>query len=79
MNLKAIAIVMVLGFLVACDQAPSGPTTEDFNNERQALMKDQGKPKPPVRVAQAADKSADGAKFGILVDGYTYDRTTSKQ
>jgi Tfp pilus assembly protein PilP len=75
-NLKTTAFVMVVGFLVACDQPPTGPTTADFNAEREALIASQkaSKRKPPAKVAQAG-AGEEEADFGILVDGFTYDRT----
>jgi Tfp pilus assembly protein PilP len=69
-------LLIALAVLVSCDEAPTGPTTEDFNNERQALMANLKKNKRPPKAAvepvvQADPRSPD---FASVAGGYSYER-----
>jgi Tfp pilus assembly protein PilP len=57
-KIKAIGMTIALAVLVGCDEAPTGPTTEDFSKEREALMtKQKTKRKAPARSAPPAPKA----------------------
>lgn len=79
--MKSKAILMSIAMLVtiACDDAPQGPSTEDFNQERRALM-------ARVEAKKAGGKSSKAAVplpaaepttpiFGALAGAFSYDRT----
>jgi Tfp pilus assembly protein PilP len=73
---KAILALTALIVLAGCDDGPKGPTTEDFNREREALMaKVKAKKKATKPVAQTAPAAPVEPTFGAIGSGYTYDRT----
>ena len=75
-NSKAIAVMVALLFLASCDDSPQGPTTQDFNREREALM-------ARVKTKKAVEKKAEKvvsqapveATFGGYAGTFSYDRT----
>jgi Tfp pilus assembly protein PilP len=73
------AILTLIAFLVlaGCDDAPRGPTTEDFSRERKALMAKVTAKKKSVVISetQAARAEPTEPAFGAIGAGYTYDRT----
>jgi Tfp pilus assembly protein PilP len=72
LTLTLIALLVLAG----CDDPPRGPTTEDFNREREALM---AKVKAKKGAAKSAKQTAPAEPmeptFGAIGGGYTYDRT----
>jgi Tfp pilus assembly protein PilP len=70
-------MLIALAVLVSCDEGPTGPTTQDFNSERAALMANKDKPKRAPAAAAAAQPDGNTAdpNFGTIVGGYNYDRT----
>ena len=77
MKFKVILTLTALLVLAGCEDPPRGPTTEDFNRERDALMaKVTAKKKDAGRtVKQAAPAEPMEPAYGSFGDGYTYDRT----
>ena len=80
MRFKAISTLIALLFLVSCDDGPTGPTAQDFNAERDALMTSvKAKKKASAKKAKAAKpvKAADpmDPTFGSYAGAFTYDRT----
>lgn len=77
MRFKVTLTLTALLVLVGCNDAPRGPTTEDFNREREALMaKVKAKKKQEAKAPKpAAPAEPMGPVFGALGSGYTYDRT----
>lgn len=78
MKFNAIAIFVGLLVLAGCDSgAPQGPTSEDFNKERDALMANlNATKKPPQQVAAvaAAEQDPEAMGFGSYHGGFVYDR-----
>jgi Tfp pilus assembly protein PilP len=74
---KAILTLIAFLVLAGCDDAPRGPTTEDFNRERTALMAKVTAKKKAVAESgkQAAPAEPMEPTFGSIGAGYTYDRT----
>jgi Tfp pilus assembly protein PilP len=74
-----MAILTLIAFLalLGCDDAPTGPTTEDFNRERESLVAKVKAKKKAVKKAAAQAPAAAPMEpaFGALGGGYTYDRT----
>ena len=77
MRFKAILTLIAFLVLAGCDDAPRGPTTEDFSRERKALMakvtakkKSAAKPGTPAAPAEPMEPA-----YGSFGGGYTYDRT----
>jgi type IV pilus assembly protein PilP len=53
-RIKAIGILIALAVLVSCDEGPTGPTTEDFSKERDAMVaKQEAKRQAPPKAAPA--------------------------
>ena len=75
MRIKAIGILIALAVLVSCDEAPTGPTTEDFSKERAALMaKQKGKKRAPAAAAPAVAKAEPTTPdFAATAGGFTYE------
>jgi len=73
---EAIAIFVGLLVLAGCEAGPTGPTTEDFNHEREALMANlEAKKIPPKPVAEVAAQHDEGeSAFGSVGTDFTYDR-----
>jgi len=74
-SIKAIGMLIALAVLVSCDEGPTGPTTEDFSKERDALMAQQ-KPKrraPPSAKPAAAEAEAPAPDFAAIAGGFTYE------
>jgi Tfp pilus assembly protein PilP len=74
------AILTVIAFLVltGCDDAPRGPTTEDFSRERKELLAKVAKKKKSTAkagVAKTAPAEPVEPAFGAVGTGFTYDRT----
>jgi Tfp pilus assembly protein PilP len=71
---KAIGTLIALLVLAGCESGPTGPTTEDFNNERKALMASlEAKKKPPTAPApKPAGKPAE-PDFAAIDGGFSYD------
>jgi Tfp pilus assembly protein PilP len=74
---KAILTLIAFLVLAGCDDAPRGPTTEDFSRERKDLMakvkaKKKSGVKPEAKVV-AAEPIA--PTFGAMGGTFTYDRT----
>jgi len=73
---KAMAMMVALLFLASCEQNTHGPTTEDFNRERDALAA-RVKTKKPVAQAPAAAVVAQAPPtenvFGGVSGGFVYD------
>jgi Tfp pilus assembly protein PilP len=74
---KAILTLIAFLVLAGCDDAPRGPTTEDFGRERKDLMakvkaKKKAAKKTAVKVVQADPVAP---TFGVVGAGFTYDRT----
>jgi Tfp pilus assembly protein PilP len=73
-RIKAIGMLIALAVLVSCDEGPTGPTTEDFSKEREALMAKQKakRRKPAAAAAKAEPMEPD---FVATADGFTYEST----
>jgi len=73
---NAIAIFVGLLVLAGCEPGPQGPTTEDFNNEREALMANLNAKKTPPKKAPAPEVVPDTSSedFASYAGGFTYDR-----
>jgi Tfp pilus assembly protein PilP len=75
---KAIGLLIALLLLASCDEAPTGPTSQDFNAEREELMaKVEAQKKAPKKVAAATPVPVDPTlpTFGAFGSGFVYDRT----
>jgi Tfp pilus assembly protein PilP len=74
---EAIAIFVGLLVLAGCEAGPTGPTTEDFNQEREALMANLNAkkipPKPAADVVVAGQDPA-ASVFGSTGGKFDYDR-----
>jgi len=73
-TLTLIAFLVLAG----CDDAPTGPTTEDFGRERSELMaKVKAKKKSTAKAAvrPAAPVAPVGPVFGAVGTGFRYDRS----
>jgi Tfp pilus assembly protein PilP len=71
-------MLIALLVLASCDQGPTGPTTEDFNREREDLMakvkaKKERVAAKPVQPVATADPMK--PTFGSYGGAFTYDRT----
>jgi Tfp pilus assembly protein PilP len=68
-------MLIALAVLVGCDEGPTGPTTEDFLKEREALMaKQKAKRRAPAGAAPAAAKAAPAMPdFVAIAGGFTYE------
>jgi Tfp pilus assembly protein PilP len=73
-RIKATGLLIALAVLVSCSEGPTGPTTEDFNNERQALMANVSKKKPPKAAQPAVEADPMAPEFASVGSGYTYQR-----
>ena len=78
MRFKAILTLIAFLVLAGCDDAPRGPTTEDFGRERSEMMakvkaKKKSAAKPAVR--SVAPVAPVGPVFGSVGTGFTYDRS----
>jgi hypothetical protein len=71
----AVAVLAVAG---CQDDMPTGPTTADFDNQRnelQARLKQQkGGQKVAIAKPQRAAVAPEGSGFGVAVAGFSYDR-----
>jgi Tfp pilus assembly protein PilP len=74
---KAVLTLIAFLALVGCDDAPTGPTTEDFNRERESLMAKVEAKKRSVKKTASQAPAAEPMEpaFGSLGAGYTYDRS----
>jgi Tfp pilus assembly protein PilP len=74
---KAILTLIAFLVLAGCDDAPRGPTTEDFGRERKALAaKVAAKKKSAARRAvRTVPAEPVGPTFGAIGTGFTYDRS----
>jgi len=75
-GVRALGLAVALLLLAACaDEKPLGPTTQQFNEERQALVAklDKGKGKAKAGGKRAAAAPGDPAGFGAVADGFSYD------
>jgi len=72
---QAIAFFVALLVLAGCEQGPTGPTTEDFNDERKALMANlKTERKAPAEKAPAtAEAGAADPGVGGFGRAYSYD------
>jgi Tfp pilus assembly protein PilP len=72
---KAMGTFIALMVLAGCESGPTGPTAEDFNNERKALMASlENKKKPPEKVAAVQHAGAPvEPDFGGIGGSFTYD------
>ena len=76
MRFKVILTLTALLVLAGCDDPPRGPTTEDFNRERDALMaKVKAKKKAAKPAKQTAPAEPMEPAFGAIGGTYNYDRT----
>jgi len=74
-RLEAIAILVALLVLVGCEEGPTGPTSQDFNNEREALMASlKAQKKPPKPVAPVPESKEQDGTFAVYGTGFSYDR-----
>jgi len=79
-RIKATGIIITLAVLAlaGCEAEPTGPTKQDFSNERKALMsnleKTKNRPAKPVQVAKAAPDTS-SPDFGATGTGFSYDPT----
>ncbi|MBW2289386.1 MAG: pilus assembly protein PilP [Deltaproteobacteria bacterium] len=75
MRIKAIGMLIALAVLVSCDEGPTGPTTEDFSKEREALVARQKvKRRAPASAAPAAAKVGPMTpEFAATAGGFTYE------
>lgn len=78
-GIAATVALAVLAVLVGCSEPPAtGPTTQDFAKERDALAarvkKKQGQPQPSASATPAAEAAAEKeGGFAALDDDYRYD------
>jgi Tfp pilus assembly protein PilP len=74
---KAILTLIAFLVLAGCDDAPKGPTTEDFSRERKAVMAKvtAGKKAESRAVKRVAPAEPMAPAFGSIGAGFTYDRT----
>lgn len=74
---QALGVVLAVSILAACgEETPLGPTTEQFNKERQALVSQLEKGKGKGRGAAARKAAAEpgvGAGFASNAREFTYD------
>ena len=77
MRFKAILTLIAFLVLAGCDDAPRGPTTEDFSRERKALMAKVTKKKKSAAktAAKTAPVEPVVPAFGAVGTGFTYDRS----
>lgn len=78
MRITAMALALALLALPGCkDDAPPGPTTQDFNQAREAAAEKGGKehkaPKAPVARRPKAKPGPDEGSFATVEHGYHYD------
>ena len=75
MRSKAIWVLIALLVLAGCDDGPTGPTTEDFNSEREALIaKVNAKKAAPKAAPRPAPVEPVVPTFGTVEVRFTYDR-----
>lgn len=82
-RLALLGLIAALGVVVGCGDAPSGPTTTEFNQKRAALKakvdaKKQRQAKAGKRPAPATTKVASkgpGGGFAAIDQDYVYDPT----
>ena len=73
MRIKAIGMLIALAVLVSCDEGPTGPTTEDFSKEREALMaKQKAKKRRPAAAAVAKAEPVE-PDFVATAGGFAYE------
>ena len=78
MRFKATLTLIAFLVLAGCDDAPMGPTTEDFGRERSELMakvKAKKMSKAKAAVRPVAPVAPVGPVFGAVGTGFTYDRS----
>ncbi len=78
MKFRTAAMATVLLALVGCQEEVTGPSTSDFDKEREALMaRLQKKKSSNEPAAQAAKPAAEpsGPGFGAVDQTFAYDRT----
>ena len=75
---QALGVAIAVCVLAGCgEERPLGPTTEEFNKERQALASklDKGKGKGPARKTDAPAAAGAGGGFAALGGEFSYDPT----
>ena len=77
-RVRALGVAIAACALAGCeDERPLGPTTQEFNQEREALVaklgNEPGKAKPAARKANAP--AAEGAGFAADAGDFSYDPT----
>ena len=76
--MRRVTLSLVLIAAVGCEEAATGPTTAEFNQEREALKQRAAqkseRAKAPTQVASATPAAATGDLGGVDV-GFVYDAT----